>query len=407
MKESAVIQLPLEIETISRLHIGSGEKFNRNLDIVQEGTKAYVIDHEKLHKKAESNVGLHNDLVSIYESGGKDIREILVRYRIIPESVAKKSGMQVYCIPSGKLSGREILSFVKGIDNLPYIPGSSLKGGIRSALFRNNLLNQNKRDEYQSLLKKVLGEMKDKVKQIPKERDRIQKSYKRKISELMENTFFGFDQQHDLLRCIQFADTKPKDVSNLIFEEIKVLSVANNTLHIKKTPQGRDMVINAEVVKSNQNYQSNITINQYLLLKQPAVKELNFSAQKDLIFQFCKYCQQTSLQLIKQEIEFFGRYKENSLKEWYEKNLLNYSIRDNQCFLHLSWGSGFDAKTISDLFDEEVFNDLRWTFNLGKFLKDANGRRKMISPFPKSRKVIFKDNKPIEPIGWIKLTVGV
>lgn len=407
MEKPPVIQLPLEIETISPLHIGSGEKWNRRLDIIQEGAKVYIINHEKIHKKAETNVLLQNELISLYESEEGHIRDVLNRHHLSVNNFAQRSGTQSYCIPSFRLSTREILCFIKAVDNLVFIPGSSIKGGIRSALLRSHLLDHEKRQNYQSRVKSLLNKMKIEIKSKPQDRDKIQKDYKRKISDFIETSFFGSDQHRDLLRCIQFADSKPKDVSSVCIKEVKVLSVSNNGLQIKRTRQGRDMIINAEAVEAKKTFESTVTINQYLLLKEPAVEELNFSIKKNLILRFFKYCQNASFQLIKQEIEFFETFKQNRLREWYEKNLLNHKLKDNQCLLHLGWGSGFDTKTISNLFEEEVLNGLRWAFNLGKFIKDQTGKRKMINPFPKSRKIIFENNQPNEPLGWVKLTVEV
>jgi len=73
----------------------------------------------------------------------------------------------------------------------------------------------------------------------------------------------------------------------------------------------------------------------------------------------------------------------------------------NQCLLHLGWGVGFDAMAVTNQFPPEAIRRIRQGANLGKI-----GRDGPVDPFPKSRKVICRDEKTSEPLGWILLRVG-
>jgi hypothetical protein len=56
---------------------------------------------------------------------------------------------------------------------------------------------------------------------------------------------------------------------------------------------------------------------------------------------------------------------------------------------------------VTNLFPPEATRRIRQGANLGKIGPDGP-----VEPFPKSRKVVWHDEKKLDPLGWILLTVG-
>lgn len=134
----------LVVQTLSPVHIGSGVKLGR-VDFVTEGSAIRVIDENKLinwilrQPNAEKLADkLTNDLKTsgigefIKTSFSGNIVEVTA-YRL-PYAKSPADG-----------SPREIFAFIKTFDHQPYLPGSSLKGSLRSALLRGQAVGDKSR----------------------------------------------------------------------------------------------------------------------------------------------------------------------------------------------------------------------------------------------------------------------
>jgi len=138
------------------------------------------------------------------------------------------------------------------------------------------------------------------------------------------------------------------------------------------------------------------------------------------------------MERIKKEIFFFRECGLIEIARWYE-SLLSVDLRENQFFLQLGWGTGFESKTVTTYLPPEYLDELRYYFRLGKkkfrihsecnsevspsFRKkgfyfcptcrlDQIGPEDTIAvPFPKSRKIVFSGDKPFCPPGWVLFTL--
>ena len=62
----------------------------------------------------------------------------------------------------------------------------------------------------------------------------------------------------------------------------------------------------------------------------------------------------------------------------------------------MSWGTGWEAKTIEIGLEDEVFYQMKSQFRLGS---------KNVDEFPKSRRLIESGNNPEMPLGWVKVRI--
>lgn len=135
--------MKLHIKTLSPLHIGNGEKYNSLAYLEDIGAKkVYIVDFEKIEgilntKEMESfmNWVTSTEYPSLYNF----IKDILKRAGLMNEF--KKVAIYSLNNYSTVRNLRDIECFIKQ-NNKPYIPGTEIKGAIRTAI-AYHLLNKN------------------------------------------------------------------------------------------------------------------------------------------------------------------------------------------------------------------------------------------------------------------------
>jgi hypothetical protein len=119
----------LNLRVLTPLHVGGTQEkhLEKGLDFVQDGSKIHLIDHEKLFKKIDIY-----ELAKIFVTGDKDLlKQTLQREKVKLNDITHGNTLQLAGIEFS-----EIKAFIKeGLNGKPFVPGSSLKGAIRSIVF--------------------------------------------------------------------------------------------------------------------------------------------------------------------------------------------------------------------------------------------------------------------------------
>lgn len=129
----------LEITTLSPVHIGDGGRLTP-LDYFEEDRIIHVIDEDRLFEELERR-GLVNHFINYVEKARvASLREFMERFirdagPRIYESMIRHSSE----ILSGRVEGKQILTFIRDAGDKAYIPGSEIKGAIRIALLHSIL----------------------------------------------------------------------------------------------------------------------------------------------------------------------------------------------------------------------------------------------------------------------------
>ena len=113
----------------------------------------------------------------------------------------------------------DIREAIKSVGNRPYIPGSSIKGAIRTALL-SDLINNAENEKLYNDSSQHLNREIDKG--APSRRRTENPA--RKIEELA----FGKDPNHDLLRTLQVSDTEPLESDALAIETAWTVTLNQN-----------------------------------------------------------------------------------------------------------------------------------------------------------------------------------
>jgi CRISPR-associated protein Csm5 len=358
----------IKIETLTPVHVGSGRLFQGNFEylffrderkvaIIDEHKVFNIIGHENLDKWL-SVINKEENLLEYLQQRSPDVRAEDTALRVL-----KVQGIG----PAGKNTIREFMHTGTGY---PILPGSSLKGSIRTALFTQKLLSQPTLVAQPSKLKNFKGKFDDGN---------------------LDKLVFGDDPNHDYLRLLR--------VSDVAFDE--TVCVLSETLNLKY--EGYEM--KNEVKQFTECLPQNSTGIGRLQVPEKLIREIekrqyirkDFAAlQMPALFQIIN---QHTRRLLQQELKHWQEQVLPSGAELFVEKLQELSeqiekLQPNECILRLGFGAGYNFMTGG--WQQELLNEHTFT-------EVANAaRRKDYGnvPFPKSRKMMLNGH----PMGFIKIT---
>lgn len=363
-----------KITTLTPVHIGSGQKLSR-FDTVFDNNRLYVIDVNKVIEVISNN----KEALNRFAQGNFEMKNFLKEHRINYDSVKK------YSLPAPtQVKGKEIFEFIKTGLGKPFIPGSSIKGAIRT-VFLWHLVNESDQQKIREKFENIL---------------QLDKIKKMNADDELDKYIFGNTPNYDFMRVLQVSDAE-FDISGLRVDEVKILELRNHDTYgwwKYNRPNNRVLdnpmeaiSIFIESISEECSLEVEIKIDEFLLKNKTAITQLGFNSKEHLFTQLAEKCNKYSLEYINSEIVFFSKCKMKKMEEFYQK--LKNKINDNNSFLlHLGWGIGWKAITGNYISSKEIFNRIREKFRLGKG-----------TIFPKTRKIVFRNNEPLYPLGWILL----
>lgn len=362
-----------KISTITPVHIGNGNKLSK-VDFVLDKDKGirWIIDVEKVISLLQDNPKALNE----FGQAGFDMKDFLDRYKIPYLEVEKYS----YECTHSYL--KDISEFVKTGLGKPYIPGSSIKGALRTVILRHLLYDWGKPDEIKNRLEQILNNPNVKPEQ---------------ADNLLDKYLFGKDPNYDFLRGLQVGDAEFK-IKDLRVDNAKTLTISrDNRLQPKPFDNYIEYLSEAKTV-------CRIRIENFLFDYPLAKKQLGFDNKKEYLVQLAKRCNEYAREFIKDEIEFYRSCRMNELRKSYEQLAGKIPEGKNDFLLHLGWGSGWRGMT-GDYLTDATLRRFRWKFRMGKSIGDYRTGRQF-PVFPKTRKIIFKNGQPAYPLGWVKIEVS-
>ena len=205
----------IELATLAPVFIGSGEQLGKKEYIYDKyEKKVWIFDRKNLYKHI-----LEENLSDAYESYilGKN-GDLYVWMKENNISKSKYSTWAKYCLDCSyaELSerNRDISLFVKDSYGLPYIPGSSLKGAIRTVLLG-----------YKLSMNPPTGQLQSDIKYNSKARRRNELARNlRRPSQMLEETFHTLKREKvkkenavcDELSGLRISDSRPLNMKDLI-----------------------------------------------------------------------------------------------------------------------------------------------------------------------------------------------
>lgn len=366
----------IKITTLTPIHVGSGKFLQGNIEFLKSsagnGTYIGIIDD----KKVLSIIGDENvhHWVSIIEK-----RESLLEYL-----QKRKPGIKLDEVCNRILrlqsSGKNHQTLKEHIHNgtgVPFIPGSSLKGAIRSAILNSEIRNQNRKYELNDL-----------------------KNNSGKISaKNIEGKLFGRDPNHDLFRFLRIGDA--------YFEPQSTVAVNLNSLNIVK--YGEDVILDNKTAQLIEVLDKEKSTNLEMRIDKTGLELGNqnreFSAYpvwlKSLNELFTVINNNTAT-IIDEELYFWEDETNKDVVVHYLEalNEIKNEINNckNACIIRLGHGIGWTfingrwAK-LDEIISDDIFE------KIVDASRPSNWKMYKDYPFPKTRRVI--DN--VDILGFVKL----
>lgn len=361
-----------KITVLTPVHIGSGFRKMKGIDFYFDERTAQVIlvDLDEIGVALADKPQALNELANLDEH--HSIGDLIRDHHLELKNSRK------YAIASGPI-GKDFLEFIRTGMGAPFIPGSSLKGSLRTMIL-SIILNGKSPDERRKLLYSIP----------------TGGNHKYADKELLKK-IFGINPNYDLMRTLTVSDSQFQD-ADLMLIESRVLSQDYRGWHWKPN-NDNPMKVWCEVLRPGCQAEITFSLDNFLLNDPKAVNELNFPNRIAADFdRLMTDVNQYSLRMLEAELNYFEkRHNEKSELDYVLKALdtvkRHITASPKSMVIRLGWGSGWQSMTGDYINDASLMQQIRQGFRLGR----------PGMPFPKSRKIGFENGKPTFPFGWIKL----
>jgi len=368
------------LELFSPLHIGTGRTLLEGIDWIKEAAWVYVAHQNRLLETVlERATASGQDEAEVIEAiTGMTLADMRRAGWLTRDDFSEDSDLFLYRL-RGEPAMNQIAEAIKDVYGRPYVPGSSLKGALRTVLAIGGA----------SVLKTDLS------------RPGRSRSW---AAQPIEREIFGRDPNHDLLRALQVSDSGPVTGSDLELVRVNVFPTAQQTRYGRS--QGLDLDI--EALQRRTVLTASIKVDRSLFagdsdLGRLARQELRFGRREQWLTILPRWARTIAGQRIANEIELLESKPGGEAAAGFYKRLAGtwQSLADNELLVQVGWGAGWQSKTFGRLLqrDPEAFERLVRDYRLSP----QDRRRRAGQPFPKSRKLVRRGEQPAEPLGWIKI----
>ena len=347
------------IEVLSPVHVGSGEVLTR-FDYVWEDGWLYVLSLDRIlaHPRVRAE-----ELAALMERGDFDWGDYLRGRGIKLPDVAR---YRARCTrdPAKVLRRGDVREHIKDPRFRPYIPGSSIKGAIRTALAWAMISFGG-----YSILMRDIG------------------YNPRYAARALEAILFGSDPNHDLLRALRISDSEPLPSA----EQIVVMPSTTYSLRDGILKPNTRLRIFVEALPIGTSMEGRWIIDK-LLISDEVAKVLGLDQRRDWLKHTAEYCRHFAAKLIEGEIQFYAG--QPSIRRFYHQLTQRLDAMEDNAFLaQIAWGTGWKAKTLGIALGPDLLQEIRRRFRLGK--------RGMI--FPKTRRLVGDVQNALLPFGWVSV----
>jgi CRISPR-associated protein Csm5 len=299
----------------------------------------------------------------------------------------------------------------------PYLPGTEIKGAIRTAVAWWLLRQKNLAALRQKLLQRLPQHQ-------PSRRELVQ------AGQWLEQSLFGSDPNHDILRSLRVQDSTLVEPERLKVFPVIVAVRTNKGLQWLQSPRGgeqrsrytddhRQAVANFCECLDGSVSGVKLTVTSDTFLSDGEIErgEVKLSVPEELGWEETKRqavanwetaCNELAKEVAESERNWWKEVKNVTrdigvktvaarMERFYDE--LSNRIKaesDEAVFLNIGWGGGWRTKTVVELFGDEAVQEVVSRYGLDR---GSHSR-----PFPKTRKVAWRGSNDFVPLGWLKLS---
>ncbi|HXF06612.1 MAG TPA: type III-A CRISPR-associated RAMP protein Csm5 [Blastocatellia bacterium] len=434
------------LRCLSPVHVGTGRQFTK-FDGVYHERRWYVIDLDRVLMHGVDATVLARDMSE---------RAFTWSAWLGGRAIAP-SDVSAYDLPCPQdPEETPVREAMKDVYGKPYVPGSSIKGAMRTAilwrLLHSDVEHQefvrryvllclkatelldwlrerrafDRPEEHRVALAEIFRVRHDEAgalqrtlyrilhvdeRRLQSERNTFRKRLQRLgrsrewLAEPLERALLGHDPNHDLLRALQVSDTRPVDLDRLAVGLVWTYTQRGRQLVEKREEDGEYKVF-AEWLVPETTLEFELHTDDFLFTD-AAERELHFQgAKEDALRQLAHTCNEYARAVISSERAFFSERGPGSIADFYaELEAMLRDLAEGAFLLNIGWGGGWEMKTIGDLLrrvlSPEEFAQLRQRYGLGE-----DPRTHRLDPeglFPHSRRIAYEGGAPMYPLGWMRV----
>lgn len=362
----------LTLTTLTPLHIGCGVTLLHEYDYAIWGGRTWRIDDAAFL-----------DAQQVDDPAFVERLAVTPPARLLgPSDFTAESPFFRYVIrgrPRSQAEGAQVQEQLKDAYDRPYLPGSSLKGALRTALGW--------------MLWDELG-LKPEMRRLNRSSKRAAQAYERQI--------FGETPNTDLLRALQITDSQPISAGQLMLVNARVLSRSGSL----------GSPIELEAVRPETELHLELKLDLALFSDWAKRHRLRLNGET-VLGSLPAVVNARTLQRARQEAEWFQRVPNAKRALGFYQQLARIRPEPNQFVLQLGWGSGWDDKTFGDRLkrDQQFMAQAVVEYRLSRGSRRGPVRTDAV--FPSSRRVAMSYRKdaydnveetPALPLGWVLVT---
>lgn len=372
-----------EIQTLSPLNIGDGRKY-KEFEYLYKDERVNYIDIMKLIRDNSHNKALYESIISSMDSPRFRWNEALKYTKI---DLMKYVHYSVKADTITSLRG-EIISFGKTAGR-PYVPGSSIKGALRSAVTRNLWARHGQHYKnvfFDSQYRFSGGQGR-----------RAGDDRKLKVfDDYVEEAAFG-KPHNSPFRFLKIWDSAILSYDNLGIYEMKIENICNGKAKWYNRNFNHEDIKSALPIYVEAISPGSLITGECSLDKVIKDDYLTGAANiknKDIFNNLIDKIKEDNREYINGEIRFFEKYGPPEVKNFYlQMNEMLDSLKSNEIMLQMGFGTGYLSKTVGCFMNSEELGRLS---KMGMRVAD-------VSLFPKTRRIMLKKGRPHSVPGWVKI----
>ena len=378
MSSDISLNYQLDIEALTPLHVGSGRKLQRGYDFVHQRGITYrlndqaILDERWPDDERQQRLLLAGALADLIQDVDLSKRREYALYRY-----------------AGDAAMNEINEHIKTVYGQPYLPGSSLKGALRTALMRTLIEGV----KHHAFTRGDIG---------PAMRDERDSKAAKSAASAIERRFtvgVGVREQkqepnYSLFRALAVADTQPAPDGSLSLQRVQVVP---------------GLEIDVEAIKTGTRLAGAARVDLHLL--KTLANDMGFDPDAaGVVRRFVAAAHFTAQARVAQEFRYHADRGDTAALGFYKRlsdDLAGPEYGKTVFVTQVGFLTGWRAKSVLGGLpnDSELLEQVVHDFNLDRGGKGQSRGYERGQNFPVARHLTKQGDQLGVPLGWLKVTV--